>query len=237
MKQFILSIILLGITGFPWDGIYSTQYTFAPTACAPTATKTVLILGNSITYHPPHGDWQGDWGMAASVASHDYVHLLGQRLADNLCATVEVTAAAVWLYEWYYPTFDVSLLDPFRHPDLLIVRLGDNVPEDDRIDSFYENVRGMIAYVGAAETLTTSTYYPRPTVSRSLNALPFPHVDIAHLWDMPETHAGAANATIPQMIGDHPGDLGMAMIADALFVPSFGALGGTVVYLPIMPTS
>jgi hypothetical protein len=40
--------------------------------------KKVLILGNSITWHPPGPDinWFGNWGMAASAADRDFLSLL-----------------------------------------------------------------------------------------------------------------------------------------------------------------
>ena len=38
--------------------------------------QTGLILGNSITLHSPCSYWWGSWGMAASSAEHDFVHIL-----------------------------------------------------------------------------------------------------------------------------------------------------------------
>ena len=44
----------------------------------------LAILGNSITYHEPNPSlgWYGQYGMAASSAENDYVHVLLSKLSE-----------------------------------------------------------------------------------------------------------------------------------------------------------
>jgi len=51
-----------------------------------TALNKVLIIGNSITYHPPDFSigWDANWGMAASRPELDYVSLLTDLLRKNI---------------------------------------------------------------------------------------------------------------------------------------------------------
>ena len=56
----------------------------ASSASAETlAPLKVLFVGNSITLHGPKADidWHGNWGMAATSADKDYVHLVTKALA------------------------------------------------------------------------------------------------------------------------------------------------------------
>jgi hypothetical protein len=48
-----------------------------PKEKAPVNYKNILVLGNSITYHPPDPSigWNGAWGMAATASSKDFFYL------------------------------------------------------------------------------------------------------------------------------------------------------------------
>jgi hypothetical protein len=90
----------------------------------------VLILGNSITHSPPNQsiNWNGNWGMAASVADSDYVHLLtAQFKALNSSSTVASKNIAA--FENNFDTYDFSQLQSLRDakPDIIILRIGENV--------------------------------------------------------------------------------------------------------------
>lgn len=91
----------------------------------------VLILGNHITYQTkaPWNNLNEDRGLSASKASNDYAHLLLEKLKERY---QEVEMTLVDLREWettfyYYELF--KDLEKFKNnkPDLVIVRLGENV--------------------------------------------------------------------------------------------------------------
>ena len=91
----------------------------------------VLFLGNSITVHEraPQIGWDHNWGMAASREANDYVHLVLRGLGERYGA-LNYCIANVGTWELKY--WDGELLNSFSaardfRPDLVIVRLGENV--------------------------------------------------------------------------------------------------------------
>lgn len=91
----------------------------------------VLFLGNSITVHEraPQIGWDHNWGMAASREANDYVHLVLRGLGEGYGA-LNYCIADVGTWELKY--WDGELLNSFSaardfRPDLVIVRLGENV--------------------------------------------------------------------------------------------------------------
>ncbi len=94
-------------------------------------SHNVLVLGNSITYTPanPSSGWPGSWGMAASAADSDYVHLLtahfkAENKANTLVAVNEIE------FEYNFDTYDFDTnLKSYRDakPDIIILRIGEDV--------------------------------------------------------------------------------------------------------------
>src|SRR5690554_5230815 len=84
----------------------------------------VLIIGNSITYHPPDPSigWDGDWGMAASSPDLDYVSLLTQLMRTKY-PTIEVLRENVYPFERHYDDLNWDTYSHLRDfkADLLIV--------------------------------------------------------------------------------------------------------------------
>jgi len=95
--------------------------------------QRVLFLGNSITLHGPAQSvsWTGNWGMAASAADKDYVHLVTQGLkrGDGTLPLTMVRNLAS--FERQYTSYDASaVVKEARefNPDLIILAIGENVP-------------------------------------------------------------------------------------------------------------
>ncbi len=91
--------------------------------------QRVLIVGNSITKHGPAPEmgWQGNWGMAASVADSDYVHLLTKDLKVRNPST-EIKVMSGVPFEQTYADFDLNQFDESVNfkPDLIIMRIAEN---------------------------------------------------------------------------------------------------------------
>ena len=98
--------------------------------------KTVLVLGNSIVNHAPKPEfgWFGNWGMAASTRDSDYVHLLIRDIHSK-DPSVVVRYASIADFERKFTTYPLSNLDSLRYPDMLILKISENVNDKMAKDS------------------------------------------------------------------------------------------------------
>lgn len=194
------------------------------------ANKKVLIVGNSITRHNPKADigWSGDWGMAASCAEHDYVHIMHRKLTEYFgTVSICVAQAAAWevtehamkeekLLERYAPAAEFGA-------DLLIIRIGENINmKKTNVSELAEDFQQMIAFFGGekehTKVILTGLFWNFPeheeAVKLALEGKDYHFVPLADLgMDEKMTamglfeHAGVAG---------HPGDLGMQHIAERI---------------------
>lgn len=96
-------------------------------------TIKILFIGNSITHHVQASQigWFGDWGMAASSRDNDYVHQLIKMLEDNYPnKQFDFKEQNVADWELNFSKDLNSYSDIINYEsDVLIIRLGENVPE------------------------------------------------------------------------------------------------------------
>jgi len=204
---------------------------FITQATAQTAFRKVLFLGNSITKHGPKADidWSGNWGMAASAESKDYVHLVTKALTEKSGATPEVLVKNIADFERSYAGYDIAtkLKEAVDfQADLIILAIGENVPglktPEDKA-KLQESVTKLLTTLKGDRKptiLVRSCFWANAAKDEALRgacaAVSGIHVDISALGkdeknyarsERPFKHAGVAN---------HPGDQGMAAIAEAL---------------------
>jgi len=93
----------------------------------------ILFLGNSITLHPPALaiGWNGNWGMAASTADKDYVHLVLKAVSETAGKVPESAVTNIASFERRCDTYDTD--DELKRelafkPNIVIVAIGENVP-------------------------------------------------------------------------------------------------------------
>lgn len=114
------------------------------------AFSNVVILGNSITYtaQNPAIGWYGDWGMAATKQDSDYVHLLTKHFqVKNPDVRVQIKNILPFEVDAEHYNFDdelKSLRD--SKPDLVIIRIGENIPVNADLDMFDKRYTALINY-------------------------------------------------------------------------------------------
>ncbi len=189
--------------------------------------ERVLVIGNSITWHPPNAElgWYGDWGMAASSAENDFLHILRTKFRSRF-ENVELKGVNVFPFESGFET--VSLEDEFEaikgsSPDILIIRLGENVPlESLEGYNFSIALRDFVNFIleeKSATVIITSTFWESKKIDAQLV-----HASKEGNWNyIPIGHLGESDANMAigefenEFVGLHPNDKGMHEIASIIW--------------------
>jgi alpha-galactosidase len=204
---------------------------FVTQSFAQSSYRKVLFLGNSITKHGPKADidWSGNWGMAASAETKDYVHLVTKALTEKQGAAPEVLVKNIADFERAYAGYDIAtkLKEAVDfQADLIILAIGENVPglktPEDKA-KLQESVTKLLTTLKGDRKPTIivrSCFWANAAKDEALRgactAVNGIHVDISTLSkdeknyarsERPYKHAGVAN---------HPGDAGMAAIAEVM---------------------
>lgn len=194
--------------------------------------KRILILGNSITRHLPYAevDWHDDWGMAASFRDKDFAHVLVQRIAAVTGVEPSSMIANIADYERNYATDDIE--KRFRTfvdflPEILVLAIGENVPKLDTDAAklaFRESLTRVVRMLTADRkpTLIVRGCFgddeAKDSVMREVaSAAGGTFVSVAALEKDEANMARSERQYGHAGVGGHPGDRGMAAIADAIF--------------------
>lgn len=188
----------------------------------------MLFLGNSVTLHGPKADigWTGDWGMAASSAENDYVHVFMREFRKKFPeASWRVGQLADWERNYWR---DEEILDEFsalrewRADYIFAVFLGANSPDAPlAAQDFGVHYEKMLRYFdpdGCARLVVTNMFWesaPRDeAVRRAAVNTGAVLVDINDLGRTDEMMA--LGEYEHRGVAMHPGDLGMQTIAARL---------------------
>jgi len=188
-------------------------------------TMKILILGNSITNHGPLPSigWHNDWGMAASSADKDFVHVLKDSLLkykSTYNLDYRERNIAYWERDFDYD-FSKDALLRFK-PDILIIRLGENVDENYAKSNNYElALTALIAKFKKKDThvVITGNFWPsayEDGIQRKVA------VDNGYAFvDISDLAVDAKNQAQGQFenggVAAHPSDYGMNNIATKIF--------------------
>ena len=183
----------------------------------------ILFAGNSITKHAPLPSvgWDRDCGMAASSIEKDYVHLILKRIMEKYDKNVSYCIAQMAEYARTFfdhtPDYDYEEARKFD-ADLILMFYGANVAKTydtmenppKTFETAYEDMRN---YLASPKTVVYHSmgFYIRPVLDAAKVAVAEKYgdefIDITDIRELPESH-GQFN---------HPGDLGMQMLADRFF--------------------
>jgi lysophospholipase L1-like esterase len=189
-----------------------------------TYNVNVLVLGNSITYSPanPTIGWSGNWGMAASAADSDYVHLLTARFqAANKASTL--VAKNIADFENNFDTYDLDLnLKTYRDakPDLIIFRIGENVTRVSDSVLFDKKYAALLNYFTAAnpkvKILAAGSVWPDRDMPNAVMSKYSTYISLVNLQTNLSNFAFGLypNAAIQS----HPSNKGMKAITDQIWV-------------------
>lgn len=194
----------------------------------PIQFKNILIFGNSITKHAaePQVGWYGNWGMAASVESKDFSHIISAALK------AQINPVNISDFEMSHTVFDLKNLD--KHfvdkPDLIIIKIGENVLQATDFDkSFAKFILYIKGKAPNAKIVIAGTFWQNDSVNNVLIAesqsKKIPFVKLQQLntqinksfigEDMFSVDSSKYKIT-DQGVANHPGDVGMKNIADLI---------------------
>lgn len=191
----------------------------------------VLFLGNSITKHGPNEKigWTGDWGMAASAEAKDYVHLVIQGLTAQTGAIPNAMVRNIAEFERQHAGYEIEtkLAEAIAfQADLVILAIGENVPALATPESqaiFEGEVVKLLQAVKSERQpriIVRSCFWANQAKDESLKKIAettsATFVDINSLSKDEANYARSERQFDHEGVANHPGDKGMAAIAEAI---------------------
>ncbi len=185
----------------------------------------LLFLGNSITRHGKAENlgWCGDWGMAASSKENDYVHkLIGKFCQKGIKVSVCIANLSDWERTRNMDLLFTKYSSALRfNADYVIVRLGENACTDKYLSEFelcYGELTDLFSRNGAKIVLTDLFWEYEPFdnfVAELAKARGYAFAEIHDLGNDDEMKA--IGKFSHNGVAVHPGDKGMAEIAERIF--------------------
>lgn len=196
----------------------------------------VLFLGNSITLHGPCAaiGWTNNWGMAASDAAHDYVHLVTAGIERETGCKADVRIRNIYEFESNFanwkPTERLAAEMKFA-PDYLIVAIGENVRDlrdEAQVQAYgkaFSDLLGCFVRDGkmVPKTVVRGVFWRNPSKDAAMSAaaakfgVSFVRTDFD---SEPGMRAGTSRFAHPG-VAAHPGDQGMAATAERILAALF----------------
>jgi hypothetical protein len=186
--------------------------------------KTVLILGNSIVLHSPKPEigWNGEWGMAASVRDSDFVHLLIRDIHKK-DSTVVVNFRNIADFERNFENYQFSDLDSLINPDMLILKISENVDDEKAIDndffSYFDKLVKHITPENRSVRVIVDGFWKKDSVNRFIKeyAIKNKYLFVTTTDLSGDSTNTAAGKFLHKGVAAHPSDKGMRMIEQRIW--------------------
>jgi len=191
----------------------------------------VLIYGNSFLKHRPAPaiGWTNDWGMAASCREKDFAHLLLKKFEAKRGAKPDYRLRSLYWFEKDFQHFDVKrelATDIAYKPDYVVIAIGENVGSmREKVDQdlyrarLIELVKAFQADGRTPRIVVRAPAWPNELKSKLM--LEAAQATGARFVDCGELKADKSNLAIGLFkhpgIQMHPGDKGMAVLADLIW--------------------
>ena len=185
--------------------------------------KKVMIIGNSIMKHgkAPQLGWNTDWGMAATAEEKDYAH----QLYAKICGALKQEKAPELKLVRVSDETHMKGWDSLKgnDADVIVIQISDNYRGKQNAEEFQNNYSQMIRDLrGDRDPLIVClTNWGGGKKNEMIRAAAKENnvlsVDLAPLAANPENKAGSEGHFTHNGVNWHPGDRGMAAIADATF--------------------
>ncbi|MBC8986056.1 SGNH/GDSL hydrolase family protein [Pedobacter sp. N36a] len=188
----------------------------------------VLILGNSITWHgaKPTVGWSGNWGMAASAVSKDFLHLLKSRIYGLSPQTEFQFANIADSFErkfWKYNAADFKKFSDWQ-PDLIVLEIGENI--NDTLAVKYELGKHLAHFSAElsegkpVKICLVGSFWPNQYIDQIMRSTALQnnwmYVDLQGLYKDRNENT-AIQQYQNQGVGMHPSDAGMEHIANRIW--------------------
>ncbi|MBV7535961.1 SGNH/GDSL hydrolase family protein [Duganella sp. sic0402] len=191
--------------------------------------KCIFVFGNSITHHLPNKNlgWYGDWGMAASDSSQDFVSQLAKMMTDKSGTPWKADTISGVDLEQGPATFKLSerAQQLAQKADIVVVELGDNfhdtpvTPAAAFADAYAKTLAALRPANG--KLMCVSTWWvsapKNKIIADACQAAGGTYVDISGLQAVAANMAGSEQRIANKGVAAHPGDKGMRQIAERIF--------------------
>ena len=216
------------VSKYSYAGVVATVKN--PGRTEETKNTRMLFLGNSITLHPPAEGMSGSWGMAASSAEKDYVHLVLDAVGKRNGNKPESKVLNLADFERGFEQYDIAAklkAEIEFQADTMILAIGENVPDlktDEAKLKFRDSVSRLLRLLKAdrrCAIYVRSCFWPNAAKDSALKeacaAMGGIFVDISALSKDERNYARSERKFANTGIAIHPGDKGMSAIADLIF--------------------